>query len=196
MGERKRRLSSAWGLKQAPISDDESVELLEPNDDEMEKRSRVTIDVPASSPLRAKNNNQADSAGSPKRDPLTSKKRKSVGWGIIHDKENQFPSSASQKPSTPSTAHLSNDQLADLYSNCIKLSTENVCNSIFFAPSFFILPLFIVTMRSVTVQSSQLTSFKLENKPKKFMAIKFDRLYGGCPGAPGGVWRQPQLPSR
>ena len=125
MGERKRRLSSAWGLKQAAGASDDEVEL-EPNDDDMEKKTRVTIDeVAASSPLRSKNPNKlAELSSSPKRDPLTAKKRKSVGWGVINNKENQLP--ASSTPSL-SAAHLSNDQLADLYSSCIKLNTENVC---------------------------------------------------------------------
>lgn len=130
MGERKRRLSSAWGLKQAQSNEDavgDVVEVLEPNDDEMEKRSRVTIDA-SSSPLRTKNPNKLAELASSSKDP---KRRKSVGWGVIQDKEN-FPSS------TPlSTAHLSNDQLADLYSSCIKLSTENVCYCCY--TSFFII---------------------------------------------------------
>jgi hypothetical protein len=150
MGERKRRLSSAWGLKQAAASSDDEVELLEPNDDDMEKRTRVTIDVAASSsPLRTKNPNKlAELSSSPVVviDPIKAKKRKSVGWGVVHDKENQFPSSL--KTSTPSlstAAHLSNEQLADLYSSCIKLSTENVCVYIYCSlPHLCVIVVFVV----------------------------------------------------
>ena len=55
--------------------------------------TNVTIDVAAggSSPLRAKNPNKlAELETSPRRDPAISKKRKSVGWGVVQDKENQL----------------------------------------------------------------------------------------------------------
>lgn len=137
MGEQKKRRLSVWGSKTSNnnnnnnIDDDvdDNVELLEPNDDEMEKRGRVTIDPAAivSSPLRTKNPNKAvDLAQSPKRDAVNAKKRKSVGWGV-HDKENQLVSQLSASSTPNPAAHLSNEQLADLYSNCIKLCTENVC---------------------------------------------------------------------
>ena len=29
----------------------------------------------------------------------------------------------------------------------------------------------------------------VENQSKELMAAELDRLYGGCVGAPGGVWR-------
>lgn len=135
MGEQKKRRLSSWGVKNVNNNNnnddsDDAVELLEPNDDEMEKRGRVTMDPSISSPLRTKNPNKtADLNTSPKQ--VASKKRKSVGWGV-HDKENQQLTSQLASSTPTSTAHLSNEQLADLYSNCIKLCTENVCNINFF----------------------------------------------------------------
>lgn len=104
--DKKRRLSSGWSLKNGGNED----LFFEPNDDEAERRqSRVHIPDTGASSSKSK----------PTIEPITKKKKPND----IKEEESAIPPSAASKR----TDKLSNDQIVELYSNCIKLCTENVC---------------------------------------------------------------------